>query len=131
MPRPCSRWLGLRFHPLTQFCRMAAWDPNDHGAFLMLMSAPLPAHLLDRLFPFHLVVDRELTIRSAGSVLRRILPEPELLGQSLDVYFQLLRPDVPMDFASLSDCTNRHVIFRSDLIALQLKANTGERKSIL
>ncbi len=82
---------------------------------------PLPDHLLDPLFPFHLVVDRGLRIHSAGSVLRRILPGPELLGQPLDDHFQLLRPDVPLDFASLSDCTGRHVIFKSGAIPLQLK----------
>ena len=85
------------------------------------MSVPIPDHLLDPLFPFHLVIDRELRIRSAGSVLRRILPEPDLLGQRLDDHFLLLRPDVPMDFASLSDCINRHVILKSEVIALQLK----------
>ncbi len=87
----------------------------------MVMSVPIPDHLLDPLFPFHLVVDRELTIRSVGSVLRRILPEPDLLGQPLDDHFQLLRPDVPMDFRSLSDCIDRHVILKSERIALQLK----------
>ncbi len=85
------------------------------------MSVPLPDHLLDPLFPFHLVVDRALTIRSAGSVLRRILPAPDLLGQPLDDHFQLLRPDVSMDFHSLSDCTARHVILKSHAIPLQLK----------
>ncbi|MBD2717408.1 ATP-binding protein [Synechococcus sp. FACHB-909] len=87
----------------------------------MVTSVPLPDHLFDPLFPFHLVVDRALTIRSAGSVLRRILPEPDLLGQSLDDHFQLMRPDVPMDFPSLSECTDRHVILKSDRIPLQLK----------
>ncbi len=87
----------------------------------MVMSVPIPDHLLDPLFPFHLVVDRGLTIRSAGSVLRRILPEPDLLGQPLDDHFQLLRPDVPMDFRSLGDCIDRHVILKSERIPLQLK----------
>lgn len=105
----------------TRFRRFTANGTHDDPSFLMAMAVLLPDHLLDPLFPFHLVVDRELTICSAGSVLRRILPEPELLGQHLDDHFQLLRPDVPMNFASLSDCTDRHVIFKSDLIALQLK----------
>ncbi len=87
----------------------------------MVISVPIPDQLLDPLFPFHLVFDRQLTIRSAGSVLRRILPVPELLGQPLQEHFLLLRPDVPMDFPNLRDCTDRHVILRSDLIALQLK----------
>ncbi|MBW4531390.1 MAG: response regulator [Aphanothece saxicola GSE-SYN-MK-01-06B] len=82
---------------------------------------PIPDHLLDPLFPFHLIVERELRICSAGSVLRRILPVPELLGQRLDDHFLLLRPDVPMDFSSLGDCTGRHVILKSVAIPLQLK----------
>lgn len=87
----------------------------------MVPPVPLPDHLLDPLFPFHLVVDRELRIRSAGSVLRRIIPVPDLVGQLLDDHFQLLRPDVPMDFSSLGDCIDRHVIFKSVSIPLQLK----------
>ncbi len=87
----------------------------------MVASVPLPDHLLDPLFPFHLIVDRELRIRSAGSVLRRVLPVPELVGQPLDDHFQLLRPDVPMDFSSLSDCRDRHVILKAESLPLQLK----------
>ncbi|MCP9834548.1 MULTISPECIES: ATP-binding protein [unclassified Cyanobium] len=82
---------------------------------------PLPDHLLDPLFPFHLVVDRELRIRSAGSVLRRIVPVPDLVGQPLDDHFQLLRPDVPLGFTSLRDCSDRHVILKADSLPLQLK----------
>jgi signal transduction histidine kinase/DNA-binding response OmpR family regulator len=106
---------------LTLSRRRAVTGTHDDGSHLKVMSVPLPDHLLDPLFPFHLVFDRELTIRSAGSVLRRILPVPELLGQALHDHFQLVRPDVPMAFASLSDCTMRHVIFKSDLNSFQLK----------
>lgn len=87
----------------------------------MAPSVPLPAHLLEPLFPFHLIVDGELRIQSAGSVLRRILPVPDLLGQLLNNHFQLLRPDVPMGFTSLRDCSDRHVILKADSIPLQLK----------
>jgi signal transduction histidine kinase/CheY-like chemotaxis protein/HPt (histidine-containing phosphotransfer) domain-containing protein len=95
---------------------------------------PLPDHLLDPLFPFHFVVDRELRIQSVGSVLRRILSVPELVGQPLDEHFLLLRPDVPMNFTSLSDCTDRHVIFKSAAIPLQLKGQIcclDEREQLL
>lgn len=87
----------------------------------MATSVPLSAHLLDHLFPFHFIVDGELRIESAGSVLRRILPVTDLVGQLLSNHFQLLRPDVPMSFTSLRDCLDRHVILKAEAIPLQLK----------
>jgi len=81
----------------------------------------LPGQLLDPLFPFHLVLDGELRIQSAGSVLRRILPGPDLVGQSLCDQFELLRPDVPFDYHGLWDSVEQRVILKAHSIPLQLE----------
>ena len=61
----------------------------------------LDAAALDRLFPFHLVLDRALQIRQAGSVLRRILPALASRINFAD-YFAVRRPALALDFNSLS-----------------------------
>ncbi|MBF2009614.1 ATP-binding protein [Chlorogloeopsis fritschii PCC 9212] len=48
-------------------------------------------------FPFHFVINRDLEIVQIGTVLQRICPE-EIIGKSLEQYFQINRPNIPIDF---------------------------------
>jgi signal transduction histidine kinase/CheY-like chemotaxis protein/HPt (histidine-containing phosphotransfer) domain-containing protein len=81
----------------------------------------LPGDHFDRLFPFHLVVDRDLCILAAGSVLRRILPGAPLLGKALKEEFRLKRPNIALDFHDLCTCSSQLVILESVSSPLQLK----------
>lgn len=68
--------------------------------------------MLDQLFPFHIVVDREMQITGAGSVLKRICGGLEE-GCAAGEFFQLERPATPFEFESLSQsqrvlCVLRH-----------------------
>ncbi len=94
---------------------------NEDLLLIMDFFPQLPGQLLDPLFPFHLVLDGQLRIQSAGSVLRRILPGPDLVGQSLCDQFELLRPDVPFDYHGLWDSVEQRVILKAHSIPLQLE----------
>ena len=56
----------------------------------------------DRLFPFHLVIERHLAVTRVGPVLRRILPDLELPAP-FDAHFVVRRPDtLELSFAALA-----------------------------
>ena len=57
------------------------------------------AGLVDRLFPFHLVLDRDLVVTQAGPVLRRLMPRltPPV---PFDGHFAVRRPTIALDFGA-------------------------------
>ncbi len=57
------------------------------------------------LFPFHLVIDRDMKIVQAGGVLQRILEPILMLGSFLEEHFQINRPNCPVNFAAISQHT--------------------------
>jgi signal transduction histidine kinase len=59
------------------------------------------AEALGRLFPFHLVLDRQLAIRSAGAVLQRVLPALAPPAAFSD-HFTVRRPALALDFDTLA-----------------------------
>ncbi len=81
----------------------------------------LSAHQVERLFPFHLLVDRALTILSSGNVLARLLGDPPLPGCSLASRFRLHRPELALTPDSLLDLRDQLLILEARLIPLQLK----------
>jgi signal transduction histidine kinase len=66
----------------------------------------LDAEAVGRLFPFHLVLDRQLAIRSAGAVLCRVLPALAPPAAFSD-HFAVRRPAVTLDFATLTAHTKQ------------------------
>lgn len=87
----------------------------------MSSSPELSVEHFDRLLPFHLVLDSELRILAAGSVLERILQRGSLLGDLLHDHFRLKRPEGAISFGGLRQCIDQLVILESRTIALQLK----------
>ena len=81
----------------------------------------LSADQVDRLFPFHLLVDRELTILTCGSVLARLLGEPPLHGSPLASHFRLHRPELALTPESLPELRDQLLILEAHQIPLQLK----------
>ncbi|WP_071188894.1 response regulator [Trichormus sp. NMC-1] len=57
------------------------------------------------LFPFHLVIDRDMKILQAGGVLQRILEPILIVGSSLEEHFHINRPKFPVNFAAISQHT--------------------------
>jgi PAS domain S-box-containing protein len=57
------------------------------------------------LFPFHLVIDRDMKIIQAGGVLQRILKPILIVGSSLEEHFHINRPKCPVSFAAISKHT--------------------------
>lgn len=54
------------------------------------------------LFPFHLVIDRDMKILQAGGVLQRILEPVVIVGSYLEEHFCITRPNCPVSFAAIS-----------------------------
>jgi PAS domain S-box-containing protein len=57
------------------------------------------------LFPFHLVIDRDMKILQAGGVLQRILEPILIVGSSLEEHFHVNRPKCPVSFAAINQHT--------------------------
>ena len=72
----------------------------------------LNAALLQAAFPFHFVVDRDLTVIQHGPSLQRLLPDP-LMGRSLPDLFEIETPKVPLTFARLARSPRSLFVLRS------------------
>lgn len=81
----------------------------------------LDAVSFDRIFPFHLLLDSELRIRSCGPVINRLLPELDRLPVSLMDCFQFTTPGLE-SFDRMARSLHRSVVLRAKkLPALQLR----------
>ncbi|MEA5512651.1 response regulator [Nodularia sp. UHCC 0506] len=60
---------------------------------------------LAALFPFHLVIDRDMKIVQAGGVLQRILEPVLIVGSCLEEHFQINRPRCQVNFAAINQHT--------------------------
>jgi len=61
---------------------------------------PLPGAELNRLFPFHFAVDRQMNVVGLGPSLAKLLPSISP-GQRLDAHFRIVSPNVGCDFAAI------------------------------
>jgi signal transduction histidine kinase len=73
-------------------------DEDSAGA--SATAAGIDAATFDRLFPFHLAIDRRLRITRAGPVLRRVVPSLTI-GAPLPEHFTVRRPAILLDFEAL------------------------------
>ncbi len=73
------------------------------SAFASLMDYewPITAHLFKNCFPFHMIFDRDLTIRHMGISLFRLFPRAIALEGKLTDYFELSRPSVKLTYANI------------------------------
>jgi signal transduction histidine kinase len=77
--------------------RVSGNDASESRTKPSPLGLQFDASLVDRLFPFHLVLDRQLAVVQAGAALRRLLPglsPPTPLAE----HFTLRRPSLPLDF---------------------------------
>ncbi|XP_067933138.1 soluble guanylate cyclase 88E-like [Watersipora subatra] len=65
---------------------------------------PIPANVFFELFPFHLVLNRDLMITSVGVVIKSVLPN--LIGSQLDDLFHISRPLIDFNWDSILCHTN-------------------------
>ncbi|BAB73978.1 response regulator [Anabaena sp. FACHB-709] len=73
------------------------------------------------LFPFHLVIDRELKIVQAGEVIQRILEPMVLLDSYLGEHFQISRPKCLTSFEGICQQTRSLFILQAHYQEIQLK----------
>ncbi len=85
----------------------------------------------DRLFPFHLVLDRDCRLQQLGPSLERILPA-DALGCALEDLFQVQRPRLErVDFATLLARQQSLVFLRARHSGLQLKGQMLAEAEVL
>lgn len=67
---------------------------------------------IDRLFPFHFILDKKLVITRLGPVLAKILNNVNALQTPFDEHFRILKPgfEIAPDFKKLSRYTGRFVL---------------------
>lgn len=82
----------------------------------------------EALFPFHLVLDRELRIVAAGSVLKRLCQPRTLESELLSAHFRLHRPWDEMTFQTLAAYGTSLVLLDSCHSSLQLRGQICELK---
>jgi two-component system, NtrC family, sensor kinase len=80
----------------------------------------LSPEMLMAAFPFHFVMDRELRVVQAGSVLQRVCFST-LVGSPLERYFQIHRPKMELDFSTIQRYLKSLFIFKSLHNEMQLK----------
>jgi signal transduction histidine kinase/DNA-binding response OmpR family regulator len=90
-------------------------NPSPASAYLSL-----PPELMAKVFPFHLVINREAQIIQMGEVLQRICPQIGV-GDLLEQQFQLERPKVKADFATLLKHSRSLILVKSLAGELQLQ----------
>jgi signal transduction histidine kinase/CheY-like chemotaxis protein/HPt (histidine-containing phosphotransfer) domain-containing protein len=81
----------------------------------------LSDELLDRLFPFHILIDRSLEIRSLGGVLRRLLGVASHGRAALRDHLALHRPESPLSWEALVGSEGKLVMLEAPRLAMQLK----------
>jgi signal transduction histidine kinase/CheY-like chemotaxis protein/HPt (histidine-containing phosphotransfer) domain-containing protein len=81
----------------------------------------LSADHFNRLFPFHLLLDRELRIKGIGTVLHRILASSSILDNPIGKAFEIKQPALAMNYQSLADSESQLFILESKQVKLQLK----------
>ena len=72
----------------------------------------LDAAVADRLFPFHVILDRDLKVQRVAPVIKRLLPAL-VPGQMLDRVFEPLRPVGPLTAEAVPQLTDTLLILRS------------------
>ncbi|MBN3910278.1 MAG: response regulator [Nostoc sp. NMS1] len=81
----------------------------------------LSADQFAALFPFHLVIDREMKIVQAGEVLQRILEPINILNSSLEEHFRINRPNCLVSFEAICQQTRSLFLLQSHHKEMQLK----------
>ncbi|MBD2448129.1 response regulator [Nostoc sp. FACHB-152] len=92
---------------------------NNHAIGLNQFS--LSADQFAALFPFHLVIDRQMKIVQVGEVLGRILEPISILNSSLDEHFKINRPNCPVSFEAICQQTRSLFLLQSLHKEMQLK----------
>lgn len=102
MPRPQLPAFSMsRFQ--SRRGSMTPWDGSDW---------PITMHLFQLCFPFHIIFDKDLTIRFMGISLTRLLPRAISNGERLTDYFDLDRPKIAFTYRNMrKSLHNSFVIF--------------------
>ncbi|MBD2329180.1 ATP-binding protein [Alkalinema sp. FACHB-956] len=86
----------------------------------MTSSITLPPHIFAEAFPFHFILDSELNIVQAGSVLQRVCLN-SLVGNSLEQFFEITRPKITLTFEAIKKQRKSLFLLNSIHSEMQLK----------
>jgi signal transduction histidine kinase len=80
----------------------------------------LPPHQLEQLFPFHLVLNKNLEIVQLGRSLARLYPELSL-GSPIEHHFQIEHPTLSISFDAIREQSNSFFLLASRHNGMQLR----------
>lgn len=83
---------------------------------------------LSVLFPFHFVFDAQLKLLQVGNVLSRLLPA-NWLDSHLEEHYEILRPDMEIDFKSICNQTSSTFVLKVIEYGIQLKGQMVYQES--
>ena len=81
---------------------------SRRGSVLDLSDWPINVQLFQHCFPFHIIFDRDLTIRYMGISLARLLPKGN--RAMLTDYFDLNRPKMPFNYANIRSTLHNNFV---------------------
>lgn len=92
--------------PILPHLSMTPGASRRGSIFIQTDDWPINAHLFRSIFPFHLIFDKDLTIKYMGVSLSRLFPNAMATQSKLTEYFTVERPAIPA-------CTYQHIKSRA------------------
>ena len=92
--------------PILPHLSMTPGASRRGSIFIQTDDWPINAHLFRSIFPFHLIFDKDLTIKYMGVSLSRLFPNAIATQSKLTEYFTVERPAIPA-------CTYQHIKSRA------------------
>uniref|UniRef100_A0A4W3JL76 guanylate cyclase n=1 Tax=Callorhinchus milii TaxID=7868 RepID=A0A4W3JL76_CALMI len=65
-------------------------------------------------FPFHIVFDKELRVKQAGTNIQKIVPGLQIKDIELDKCFTIIRPKIPFKISTVLKFINSQFVFRTN-----------------
>ncbi|KAK3576872.1 hypothetical protein CHS0354_012926 [Potamilus streckersoni] len=72
-----------------------------------------------RAFPFHILFDRNMTIRQAGTSIMRVIPETADENTRVDEIFEMIRPHMDFEFSNILSHINTVFVLRTHMMVLK------------
>ena len=82
------------------------------GSTFPLAEWPISQSLFQNCFPFHIIFDKELTIRFMGVSLSRLFPKAIIKGEKLSDHFHLTRPALVLNYDNIRGSIHNIFIMR-------------------
>ena len=84
------------------------------GSTFPLAEWPITQYLFQNCFPFHIIFDKDLTIRFMGVSLSRLFPKAIIKGEKLSDHFHITRPALVLNYDNIRGSIHNIFIMRTN-----------------